>query len=102
MKAADLFDRGFASRATFFSPTLESLAASSLQTPPNMRSVICDRRGPMPGEDDRGPAGASAESGPNLFSSDVLAFAGGSGVDAIRRTQLGPRAPVSRSGSGSA
>ena len=93
MKAADLFDRGFSSRATFISPTLESLAASSLQAPPNMRSVICDRRGPMPGEDDQGTV--SAESGPNLFSSGIFAFAGGSGVDSIRRTQLGPRAPVS-------
>ncbi len=94
MKAADLFDRGFSSRATFISPTLESLAASSLQAPPNMRSVICDRRGPdarrgRPGDRQR------RKRRPNLFSSGIFAFAGGSGVDSIRRTQLGPRAPVS-------
>ena len=94
MKAADLFDRGFSSRATFISPTLDGLAASSLQAPPNMRSVICDRRGP---DARRGRPGGplSAESGPNLFGSGIFAFAGGSGVDSIRRTQLGPRAPVS-------
>jgi D-alanyl-D-alanine carboxypeptidase len=50
----------------------------------------------MPDEDDTAaPAGASVEGPtPNLFSSNVLAFAGGSSVDAIRRTPLGPRAPV--------
>jgi D-alanyl-D-alanine carboxypeptidase len=57
-----------------------------------MRSVICDRRGPMPREEDS-PAVAEEDTGvPNLFSSDVLAFAG----DAQKpvRTVLGPRAAV--------
>jgi D-alanyl-D-alanine carboxypeptidase len=99
LKAADLFDRGFGSKGNFLNPTLEALPASALQSPPNMRSVICDRRGPMPGEED-GAATVSAtpEGGTtNPFgslSSNVLAFAGGSSSEAVRRTTLGPRAPV--------
>src|SRR3712207_3962654 len=78
---------------TFVSPALESLQASVLPSPPNMRAVICDRRGPMPGEDDgSGTVAASADSGiPNLLSSNVLAYVGGS---IQTRTTLGPRAPV--------
>jgi len=96
MKAAELFDRGFSSTGSFFNPGLEELPASVLQSPPNMRAVICDRRGPVPEEDDAAPAanvdaGASA---PNLFSSNVLAFAGGAAAEAIRRTPLGPRGAV--------
>jgi D-alanyl-D-alanine carboxypeptidase len=93
MKAADLFDRGFVSRPNFASPTLDSLPISSLQTPPNMRSVICDRRGPMPGEEDGSDQVAANANAPNLFSSNVLAYAGGT-ADTLRRTTLGPRAPV--------
>jgi D-alanyl-D-alanine carboxypeptidase len=96
MKAAELFDRGFDSQAGFINPTLDALPASSLQEPPNMRSIICDRRGPMPGEDD-GSAGANAEtetgSAPNLFSPNILAFTGGS-VNPAQRTLLSPRVPV--------
>jgi D-alanyl-D-alanine carboxypeptidase len=97
MMAAELFDRGFASRPTFASPSLAALPASTLQSPPNMRPVICDRRGPMPGEDDGGATvSAGADSGvPNLFSSNVLAYAGAStSADTLRRTPLGPRGPV--------
>jgi D-alanyl-D-alanine carboxypeptidase len=93
LKAAELFDRGFVSRATFASPTLEALPASNLQEPPNMRSVICDRRGPVP-EDDDAPATVSNEPGtPNLFSSNILAFAG-AGADDFQRTPLAPRSPA--------
>jgi D-alanyl-D-alanine carboxypeptidase len=96
MTAADLFDRGFASQGSFFNPTLEALPASMQQAPPNMRAVICDRRGPVPDEDD-GPATANAdpatgEQGPS--SSNVLAFAAGSTPETNRRTMLGPRQPV--------
>jgi D-alanyl-D-alanine carboxypeptidase len=94
LKAADLFDRGFVAKATFMSPVLESLQASVLQSPPNMRPIICDRRGPMPGEDDgSATVNAGADAGfPNLLSSNVLAYVGGSVQSS--RTTLGPRAPV--------
>jgi D-alanyl-D-alanine carboxypeptidase len=97
MKAAELFDRGFVSPPNFANPTLEALPESNLQEPPNMRAVICDRRGPMPGEDD-GPDALTADSGsdvkiPNLFSGNVLAYAGAA-PNPVRRTTLGPRAPV--------
>jgi D-alanyl-D-alanine carboxypeptidase len=94
MKAADLFDRGFTAQSTFLSPSLSSLQASVLPSPPNMRAIICDRRGPMPGEEDgAGTVNASVDSGiPNLLSSNVLAYAGGSVQPT--RTTLGPRSPV--------
>jgi D-alanyl-D-alanine carboxypeptidase len=96
LKAADLFERGFATGSTIFAsfgPSLESLPGSVLQSPPNMRAVICDRRGPMPGEEDgSSPVSAGLDSeagGPNLFGSGVMAFAA-----APNRALLGPRAPV--------
>jgi D-alanyl-D-alanine carboxypeptidase len=94
LKAADLFDRGFAAGgAAFGAPTLEALQMSAQSMPPNMRPVICDRRGPMPGEDDSGTVEANAAGGPNLLSSPgVLSFAGG--MAQPPRTLLGPRAPV--------
>ncbi len=93
LKAADLFDRGFAAGgAPFGAPTLEALHSSVLASPPNMRPVICDRRGPLPGEDDTGTVEANATT-PNLLSTpNVLSFAGG--PTQPPRTQLGPRAPV--------
>jgi D-alanyl-D-alanine carboxypeptidase len=95
MKAAELFDLGFVSPPTIASPTLEALPNSALQAAPNMRAVICDRRGPMPGEDDT-PEQMTVDSKvkvPNLFDSNVMAYAGGT-TTALRRTTLGPRAPV--------
>jgi D-alanyl-D-alanine carboxypeptidase len=93
LMAADLFDRGFnAGGAPFGAPTLEALQPSALQSPPDMRPVICDRRGPMPGEDDSGTVEADATT-PNLLNSpNVLSFAGGAAQPP--RTLLGPRAPV--------
>jgi D-alanyl-D-alanine carboxypeptidase len=94
LKAAELFDRGFVSRATFASPTLDALPASTLREPPNMRSVICDRRGPVPEEDDAASTTVSNQPGtPNLFSSNILAFAG-AGPDDFQRTPLAPRSPA--------
>ncbi|MBZ6075851.1 D-alanyl-D-alanine carboxypeptidase family protein [Microvirga puerhi] len=90
MKAAELFDRGFNSQAGFSNPTLAALPTSSVHSPPDMRSVICDRRGPMPDEEDSPTTIATGENSgvPNLFSSDVMAFAG---TAQATRTTLGPR-----------
>ncbi|WP_210493116.1 D-alanyl-D-alanine carboxypeptidase family protein [Microvirga antarctica] len=92
MKAAELFDRGFNNQAGWTSPTLAALPASNATSPPDMRSVICDRRGPMPKEEDS-PTTLAGDNGgvPNLFSSDMLAFAGGAQP---LRTSLGPRSAV--------
>ncbi len=92
MQAAELFDRGFSSKVNFTNPELTALPASATHTPPDMRSVICDRRGPMPREEDSPAVAEDASGVPNLFSSDVMAFAG----DAQKpvRTVLGPRAAV--------
>ena len=93
IKAAELFDRGFSSKVNFTNPELAALPASANATPPDMRSVICDRRGPMPQEEDA-PAVAETDSNiPNLFSSEVMAFAGASAEKPLR-TVLGPRAAV--------
>jgi D-alanyl-D-alanine carboxypeptidase len=90
MKAAELFDRGFNSSTSLAGYSLESLPASASISPPDMRSVICDRRGPMPEEDSQTTV-AEGETTPNLLSSGVFAFAGGAQP---MRTTLGPRAIV--------
>lgn len=93
MKTADLFDRGFNTRVNFTNPTLTALPSSAVHSPPDMRPIICDRRGPMPKEEDSPTTVASEEdtNTPNLLSSSVMAFAGGT---APVRTTLGPRAAV--------
>ncbi|UVF20038.1 D-alanyl-D-alanine carboxypeptidase [Microvirga terrae] len=93
IKAAELFDRGFSSKVNFTNPELAALPASANATPPDMRPVICDRRGPMPQEEDA-PAVAETDSNiPNLFSSEVMAFAGATTEKPVR-TVLGPRTAV--------
>jgi D-alanyl-D-alanine carboxypeptidase len=93
IKAAELFDRGFNSKVNFTNPELAALPASTNATPPDMRPVICDRRGPMPQEEDT-PAVAETDSNiPNLFTSEVMAFAGASTEKPVR-TVLGPRTAV--------
>ncbi|HZH09404.1 MAG TPA: D-alanyl-D-alanine carboxypeptidase family protein [Microvirga sp.] len=92
MKAAELFDRGFNSKVNFTNPELSALPASSSTTPPDMRSVICDRRGPMPQEEDAPVVAEEGSNIPNLFSSEVMAFAGD--TQKPMRTVLGPRAAV--------
>jgi D-alanyl-D-alanine carboxypeptidase len=93
MKAAELFDRGFNSQPSWASPALTALPQSASTTPPDMRSVICDRRGPVPNEEDSPTTLATdqSESVPNLFSSDMMAFAAGAQP---ARTSLGPRSVV--------
>ncbi len=103
LKAADLFDRGFASFG-WGSQTLETLPASAQTAPPDMRPVICGRQGPAPAEEDGQTAmveahanGASsqADNPTGLFAAPAfgaLAFSGGS-VPGPKRT-LGPRAPL--------
>jgi D-alanyl-D-alanine carboxypeptidase len=92
MKAAELFDRGFNSSVNFTNPVLTALPASAVTTPPDMRSVICDRRGPMPKEEDSPTVAEDDTSTPNLFSSGVMAFAGG--TTQPMRTTLSPRSAV--------
>lgn len=91
MKAAELFDRGFNNIDASSNYTLETLPASSASAPPDMRSVICDRRGPMPEEDSQTTL-ADGPPAPNLLSSpELMAFAGD--VKPMRTT-LGPRSTV--------
>jgi len=92
MQAADLFDRGFGSKVNFTNPELTALPASATHAPPDMRSVICDRRGPMPKEEDSPAVAEDGMGVPNLFSSEVMAFAGD--VQKPARTVLGPRTAV--------
>ncbi|WP_243370264.1 D-alanyl-D-alanine carboxypeptidase family protein [Microvirga solisilvae] len=92
MKAAELFDRGFNSKVNFTNPELAALPTSANTTPPDMRPVICDRRGPMPQEEDAPVVAEDDSNVPNLFSSEVMAFAGDTQKPV--RTVLGPRAAV--------
>lgn len=93
MKAAELFDRGFSSQPNWSSPSLTALPQSASTAPPDMRSVICDRRGPVPNEEDSATTLASDQNSgvPNLFSTDMMAFAGGA---TPLRTSLTPRSAV--------
>ncbi|WP_157961293.1 D-alanyl-D-alanine carboxypeptidase family protein [Microvirga flavescens] len=92
MKAAELFDLGFNSPTSPSSYSLDTLPASVSQTPPDMRPLICDRKGPMPQEENLTTVGAEPESTtPNLLSSpNVFAYAGAQ----PQRTALGPRSAV--------
>jgi D-alanyl-D-alanine carboxypeptidase len=103
MRAADLFDRGFASFG-WGGQSLEALPASASTSPPDMRPYICGGRGRMPSEEDAQPPLVDANagrgtSGDNPISAamaapafSALAFAGGSIPSGPRK--LGPRAPL--------
>jgi D-alanyl-D-alanine carboxypeptidase len=98
-KAADLFDRGFAT-STFFSfggKTLEDLPPSTTSGPPDMRPVICGGRRGTPSEDDTSPAEASAtgnaENG-GLFAAPGFASFASAGGSIGGPRKLGPRAPL--------
>lgn len=93
MKAAELFDRGFSTTPNFTNPQLTALPASASRTPPDMRSVICDRRGPMPKEEDGPTVTAGDEGSPNLFSG-VMAYTGTGDATQPMRTALASRADV--------
>ncbi|MGO4707063.1 D-alanyl-D-alanine carboxypeptidase family protein [Microvirga sp. 2MCAF38] len=88
MKAAELFDLGFNSPTGPSNYSLDTLPASVSQSPPDMRPVVCDRKGPMPQEENQTTIGAEPDlTTPNLLSSpNVFAYAGGTA-----RTALGPR-----------
>jgi D-alanyl-D-alanine carboxypeptidase len=96
IKAASLFDRGFASYG-WGSYTVDQLPSSNVINPPNMRPVICERRGPLPAEEDtpsiaalNGTDAGDADSGRIQMPPSVLAFAAAAAPSA--RPQLGPRA----------
>jgi D-alanyl-D-alanine carboxypeptidase len=90
IKAAALFDHGFSSFG-WAAPTVEQLPASALHSPPNMRPYICERRGPMPAEEDAQASLAPQQQGSGadgaLVPPSALAFA-----SADARPKLGPRA----------
>jgi len=92
MKAAELFDRGFGSSPGFMGYSLDSLPASASVSPPDMRSVICDRRGPV-GEDSQTTVAEDSAGTPNLLSASSNIFAFVDGAQPLRTT-LGPRTMV--------
>src|SRR5829696_1767277 len=96
LKAADLFERGFAF-ASWGGQTLEDLPASNLIAPPNLRPIICERRGPMPQEDSEavvaGTTGGNADQA-NQLPASALAFAGVGASPDWKKQALPPRAPL--------
>jgi D-alanyl-D-alanine carboxypeptidase len=100
-KAAALFDQGFAASSFGFgSQRLEDLPASAAYAPPNMRPVVCERRGPLPSEED-GPALTASASG-NSDNPALAMFAAPSSAGALAfapdpatgRLSLPPRGPL--------
>jgi D-alanyl-D-alanine carboxypeptidase len=93
IKAAALFDHGFSSFG-WGAQTVEALPPSNLINAPNMRPIICERRGPQ-GEDD-GASAAAQNGGPDedpgrvQMPGSALAFSAVGAPGA--RPQLGPRA----------
>ncbi|MET0427070.1 MAG: D-alanyl-D-alanine carboxypeptidase family protein, partial [Microvirga sp.] len=92
MKAAELFDRGFGSSPSLMGYSLDSLPASASVSPPDMRSVICDRRGPV-GEDSQTTVAEDSAGTPNLLNASSNIFAFVEGTQPLRTT-LGPRTMV--------
>lgn len=96
LKAADLFDRGFAF-ASWGGQTVDELPASNLIAPPNLRPLICERRGPLPQEDSEavvaGTTGGNAEQA-NQLPASALAFAGVGANPDWKKQALPPRAPL--------
>jgi D-alanyl-D-alanine carboxypeptidase len=93
LRAADLLDRGFAAQG-WFGPNVADLPGSNLIAPPDMRSLVCDRRGPLPAEEDGQQVAGNTQDNSNapVFASQVTAFTQ-TGAPAPTRTTLGPRAP---------
>jgi D-alanyl-D-alanine carboxypeptidase len=93
IKAAALFDHGFSSFG-WGAQTVEALPPSNLINAPNMRPIICERRGPQ-GEDD-GASAAAQNGGPDedpgrvQMPGSALAFSAMAAPGS--RPQLGPRA----------
>ena len=95
LKAADLFERGFAF-ASWGGQTLEELPTSNLSAPPNMRPAICGG-GPPPKEDAEavvaGAPNGNAEQA-NQLPAATLAFAGVGANPDWKKQALPPRAPL--------
>jgi D-alanyl-D-alanine carboxypeptidase len=90
VKAAALFDHGFNSWG-LGAQTIEQLPASNVINAPNMRPVICERRGPLPAEEDAAPAASAQTDDSRPQTPTALAFSAG-GSTPGGRPQLGPRA----------
>ena len=94
IKAAALFDHGFSSFG-WSAQTVDALPPSNLVNAPNMRPIICERRGTQPGEED-GASLAAQNGGPDedpgriQMPGSALAFSAMGAPGA--RPQLGPRA----------
>ncbi|WP_375464110.1 serine hydrolase [uncultured Methylobacterium sp.] len=100
LKAADLFDYGFAQSAGWTAQTLDAMPASAIAGPPDMRPYICDRKKPMPIEEGPGPiAGAQdGSAGAQLLgaaglTSPALTLATLNNT-VLRNRALPPRAPL--------
>ena len=96
LKAADLFERGFALADWTIGKSLEDLPPSSVQAPPDLRSYVCGR-GPAPKEDNE--AVVAGEPGPNgevqnQLPPTALAFAGVGVKPGLKAQELPPRAAL--------
>jgi D-alanyl-D-alanine carboxypeptidase len=97
LRAADLFDQGFAS-SSWAMQTLDQLPPPSTMSPPNMRQYVCGPNKRLPQEDDETSVVAAAPGGNNdnpiasLFSPSSFAVASAGAARSFSgRTTLGPR-----------
>lgn len=86
IKAAQLFDKGFGGGSFGFGgQRLEDLPASANASPPNMRPIICERRGPLPSEDDGAPLTASVSPSGTADNPALAMFASPSAAPSAAR-----------------
>ncbi|SFG36136.1 D-alanyl-D-alanine carboxypeptidase family protein [Methylobacterium gossipiicola] len=62
LKASDLFDYGFNQTTGWTAQTLDSLPASNISEPPDLRPYICDRKKPMPVDEGPGAIAGNTDS----------------------------------------
>ncbi|GJD30377.1 hypothetical protein PMNALOAF_1623 [Methylobacterium adhaesivum] len=99
LKASDLFDYGFGQSTGWTAQTLDSLPASAISEPPDLRPYICDRKKPMPVDEGPGAIAGNTDSS----NAQILAAAAPPGSalalatlnnGALRGRALPPRAPL--------
>lgn len=97
VKAAGLFDYGFAQTPGWSSAALEELPPSSVAAPPDMRAYVCNRKKPMPAD---GGQGAISANTPDAASAQLTGASGPAAAlasfsaAALKGRSLPPRAPL--------
>ena len=102
LKAADLFDYGFAQTPGWSAATLEALPTSSIAEPPDMRPYVCNRKKPMPVDEGQGAISAGKPGAADATNAQLSGASGAAAALAFatlngpgfKGRSLPPRAPL--------